>query len=133
MELPLSEVDISFLKGQKPVEIEPFSNESAEFGMFFGNGAVLTVECFWRLRNKDIVVVGRDDRKTEYPQSRDAMEELTKHLTGKTVTNAYWFMTDDLVMEFENSIYLDVISSYAIYESWQLSGPNDFMAVGRGW
>lgn len=138
MDLRGSDVDLSFLKGVKVAEVHALGEgivpqPEPQFSLWFQDDTVLTVECFWRLRHHAILLVGRDDKKTDDPHSVDAMEELVRHLVDKTVTDAVVFVTEDLRIEFDGALYLDVMATHAIYESWILSAENGFLAVGRGW
>ncbi|UOF89058.1 DUF6188 family protein [Fodinisporobacter ferrooxydans] len=96
----------------------------------FENGS-LYIQSFWRLRDKEKIIVGCQQRKTgRSTYEKDAFEEMKRNLIGKSITNVFHMeLSSDLIVEFDNVLYLDVYSDSSQYESWQLSGSNGFLLV----
>jgi hypothetical protein len=113
-----STIDFSLFIGQMVKDIE-VDSRSPYLKFRFG---ALHVECFWRVRNREYLLYGKDD-----PQ---ALERLRQDLLGRTVTNVWHAeFPSDLVVEFDGNLYLDAVCSGTQGESWQMTRPDGFFLV----
>ncbi|PYF08385.1 DUF6188 family protein [Ureibacillus chungkukjangi] len=116
----LSDIDFKYFIGQRVTEVN--TDKKQPLGFSFENGN-LTVECPWRLRVSRDVVVGYSDcllAPGEYSH-----KNVEKILMGKSISNIWHYEEiSDLVVEFEDDIYLEVFHDSSYFEGWQLRGDN---------
>lgn len=96
--------------------------------------ATLNIECFWRLRKLRQMLITCEDKK--YPDrdwSKDPIEEITRILNGRIIRSCMFVEeTEDLFFEFDDEIWLDVISDSTMFESWQIDAHEQGYFVGKG-
>jgi hypothetical protein len=93
----------------------------------------LTIECSWRLRDNEIILVGCGEYDSERAY-REALEKLSNLLLGQTIKNIKFIRpVSDLIISFENELVLELFSDSINYENWSLSNGKGFEAIsGRG-
>jgi hypothetical protein len=117
-----TDIDFSFLIGQKVVEVNKDSN--AVLVILFERG-YLHVECSWRLRYKDrgILVAQSDVRFAKENFSYETVEQI---LQGMAITDVAVFeQIADLVIEFDRDVLLELFHDAAYFEGWQLAHAED--------
>ncbi|MDN4494357.1 DUF6188 family protein [Ureibacillus aquaedulcis] len=122
MDKKLSKLDFSYFIDQKLTEVN--AEKNYPFGISFEWGD-LNVECPWRLRVSSEVAIGQSD----YLQAPGeySHKNVEKILMGKRITKIYHYEEiSDLVVEFEDSIYLELFHDSNYFEGWQLRGDNGF-------
>lgn len=95
----------------------------------FDEGAFLTIECSWRLRNDSSILLGCSEYDLE-AFHKDAHNKLVTLLTGKEITRIrYLPPVSDLCIEFEGTLFLELYSDSSIYEGWTLSDGKNFNLI----
>lgn len=95
----------------------------------FNEGAFLTIECPWRLRNNCSILIGYSEYDSEVTH-KDAHNKLLNLLIGKEIKSIrYLPPVSDLCIEFEGSLFLDLFSDSGIYESWTLSDGKNYNLI----
>ena len=112
----LSNIDFSYFIGQKVEEVN--TEKNIVFGMTFESG-YLTIECPWRIRCANEVAIGYSD--VLHSGGKFSHKNAEQILMGKRIVNIFHFeQISDLVVEFENGIYLELFHDSSYYEGWQL-------------
>lgn len=97
--------------------------------LIFDEEESLTVECPWRLKNKDIIVVGGGEYKSQETHQK-ANAILSKLLLGQQISGIRInSAVSDLFMEFSNGVTLELFCDSSIYEGWTLSDGKDFLLI----
>lgn len=95
----------------------------------FDEGAFLTIECQWRLRNDSSILLGCSEYDSEATH-KDAHNKLLTLLTGKEIIMIRYFPpVSDLCIEFEGTLFLELFSDSSIYESWTLSDGKNYNLI----
>lgn len=112
----LSNIDFSYFIGQKVEEVN--TEKNIVFGMAFESG-FLTIECPWRIRCANEIAIGYSD--VRHSAGKFSHKNAEQILLGKRIVNIFHFeQISDLVVEFENGIYLELFHDSSYYEGWQL-------------
>ena len=120
---PRSEIDFSSLINQKVKEI----NRMYPI-VIFDNGH-LTIECPWRLRVDNRIIVGEPETQIE-DKKEGAYREFEKNLINNSISEVIHFEDiSDLIIKFENGCILEIFHDSSWYEGWQLQGPDGFLVV----
>ncbi|MGH7222711.1 MAG: DUF6188 family protein, partial [Gemmataceae bacterium] len=93
----------------------------------FSDDLKLQVECLWRLIVSGRIQITSEDHGHQFglPAPVDCVEELRRQVVGATVAEAKVRAgTIDVSLDFDTGGTLEVISTSAGYEAWQLNGPN---------
>jgi hypothetical protein len=108
------DLSLEFLVERRITVIDASAAPNGWVFRFDGSGT-LGVECLWRLVSDERIVVTSEDAKP----IRRARFDAT---------------TDDLTIEFANSVRLEAIVTSGGYENWALSKPDgtQLIAVGGG-
>ncbi|CAM3137418.1 DUF6188 domain-containing protein [Paenibacillus sediminis] len=89
----------------------------------------LTIECSWRLRKGNSIIVGNAEIEVE-DRTDKAYVIFEEALLNNTILDVTHFEEiSDLTVTFDNNIYLDVFHESSLYEGWQLSGAKGFLLV----
>ncbi|MDO7908811.1 DUF6188 family protein [Paenibacillus sp. JX-17] len=89
----------------------------------------LTIECPWRLRKGNRVIVGQPETKIEDKKDK-AFLEFEEALVGNTIKDIIHYEDiSDLSVAFDGDVYLDLFHDSSWYEGWQLQGPGSFFVV----
>lgn len=119
-----SDVDFSTFFSQKVTEVTLVGAEL--INVVFENGN-LNVECPWRLRNRDGILVGSTEQR-----GIGFLSTLKKHLLEIPITNIYHFEpTEDLVIEFNKELYLDLFADSTSFEQYQLYEGERLFLIGK--
>ena len=102
--------------GQKVIDIETGDN----FSIQFGKGA-LAIECPWRIRNADIVLVGETDSQT----NEDAWKSVKQLLSGTTILDVQLFENCPLLIVQCDDLYLDLFHASSNFDGWILKNEED--------
>jgi hypothetical protein len=120
----LSGIDFSTFLGMKVNAVIQVGAELINVKFENGN---LNVECSWRLRNRNSILVGCSERS-----GTDFLAILQKNLLDTSITNIYHFEpTEDLIIEFENKIYLDLFADSTAFEQYQLYQGDGLFLIGK--
>ncbi|MGN7761466.1 hypothetical protein [Paenibacillus sp. 22594] len=94
----------------------------------FENGS-LTIECSWRLRKGNSIIVGSAETEVENKHNK-SYEIFEKTLLNNTIKHiTHYEDISDLNISLDNNIYLDLFHESSLYEGWQLSGAEGFLLV----
>ena len=108
-----------------------------DWALRFEDGSVLITECLWRLVDserilvtsfdqgeKSIILVTRGGNEEVATVFRDAAQELTGHLRNVTIRSAIVrSTTNDLQIEFDDSLTLSVVFDRSKRGAWCLQSP----------
>lgn len=128
--LSMDSDELSFMVGKSVRSISQVGSTTIIFVEFgFAN---LNVECFWRLRDSNrIIITSKDEKHPDHDWSKDPLEEVKRILPGKHIQSCYLVKeTEDLFIQFENDIWLDVLRDSTMYESWQIDAGEQGFFVG---
>ncbi|MGM7663729.1 hypothetical protein ACSU64_20580 [Bacillaceae bacterium C204] len=119
-----SDIDFSTFIGKKVTDIIPVGKEL--INVKFEQGS-LNVECPWRLRNRDGILVGSTEQR-----GIGFLSTLKKHLLEIPITSIYHFEpTEDLVIEFNKELYLDLFADSTSFEQYQLYEGERLFLIGK--
>ena len=102
--------------GQKVIDIETGGNFSIQF-----EKAALTIECPWRIRNADIVLVGETDSET----NEDAWKSVKQLLSGTTIMDVQLFENCPLLIVQCDDLYIDLFHASSNFDGWILTNEED--------
>ncbi|MNT05427.1 hypothetical protein D3C72_1400460 [compost metagenome] len=118
-----SGVNFAPIMGQKVTEINRM------YPILILDDGHLTIECPWRLRMGNRVIVGQPETEIEDKKEK-AFTEFEKALIGNTIRNVIHYEDiSDLTLVFEGEVFLDLFHDSSWYEGWQLQGPGHFFVV----
>ena len=121
----LSSIDFSLFIGQTVVEVN--TDKNIAFGMTF-ESSYLTIECPWRIRASNEVLLGYSD--IIHSKGKFTHKHAEKILLGKRIINMVHFEeVADLIVEFEDNIYVELYHDSTYFEGWQLGADNGFLLV----
>jgi hypothetical protein len=93
------------------------------------NSAHLTIECPWRLREGNKIIVGQAETEVEDKKEK-AFLEFEAALHNKRIIQVYHYDDiSDLTVIFEGNIFLELFHDSSWYEGWTLQGPSNFLVV----
>jgi len=119
----LSDIDFSTYNGQKVIDVIPVGTEL--FRVVLGKGSI-NVECTWRMRNSETIITSPCER-----QGVDFISILKMNLKGKSITRIYHFTpTEDLIIGFNNELYLDLFADSSTFEHYQLYKGDTLFLIG---
>ncbi len=110
------ELDLSEFVGLQVIGVEGGSIQ-------FDQG-VLRVECAWRVRNQEGILVSEAEYKAE--RTREKARQISKQtLQGaKIKAITIYEVPCDISIEFDNQVCIDIIPLSAQFESWDLRRTN---------
>jgi hypothetical protein len=111
------------------------SSSTERLALTFSNQFVLSIECFWRLLKKDVIVLTSGDEGQMFGHSQpvNALDRLQTSLASAQITQAIVIPgTCDIHLFFDNDQKLEVIVDSSGYEAWQLTGPDNSMTIAQG-
>jgi len=95
----------------------------------FDGGGFLTLECSWRLRNSDCILVGCNEYGSDETHSA-SYKKLKDLLIGKVIKNINFIPpVSDLVVNFDENITLDLFCDSSIYENWTFSDGKEYEVI----
>jgi len=110
--------------GKKIVEI----NAMHPILIFEGEESLI-IECSWRLRNEETILVGSSEYGLDETH-QEAFRKLSKFLLGnKIIAIKITSAVSDLSIYFQNDILLQVFSDSSIFENWTLDDGKDFTLI----
>lgn len=118
-----SDINFSQFLNQKVIEINRlYPIVTLEEGF-------LTIECTWRLRKGNSIIVGSAETEVKERQDKayEIFEQALLNNTIKEIT--HYDEISDLSIVFDNNISLDLFHDSSLYEGWQLSGIKGFLLV----
>ncbi len=116
----------------RPVEVE---RREADWVFNFGDGFGICVECSWRLRDPNLILLTDTDEGQRFGLSEpiDAATRANALVGGDHVSD---FNPDpatgDFRLLFSKGIILEVLSNSSGFESWQAYDGDNLVAVGAG-
>lgn len=129
------DLDLSWMVGRIITHVTLLQPHVWQF--FFGEEAVLTVECPWRILEHGHLVCSGEDHGQQFglPAPVDAAALAMQLLSTATVTTAHLREgAADILIDFTENRRLEIITLSRGYESWQLADPfgASFVAQGGG-
>lgn len=110
--------------GRKVIEI----NEMFPI-LTFDKGGYLTIECSFRLRDNKLILVGCGEYRLEKTH-KESHDKLSNLLLGKSIKQISFIPpVSDLIIDFENELFLELFSDSNILESWTLSDGKGFELI----
>ncbi|MBM7703925.1 DUF6188 family protein [Priestia iocasae] len=95
--------------------------------MTFTEGGIV-IECPWRLRKKDKIIVGQADWNAS--EASFHRQRVKSCLLGHTIQQISWCKEIGLMrIEFEEDYVLDVFHDSTMYEGWDLYGNDGFSFI----
>ncbi|WP_442603114.1 DUF6188 family protein [Paenibacillus sp. KN14-4R] len=123
MNRPKSDINFSSFKGQRINEINRM------YPILIFDIGHLTIECPWRLRNENRILVGEPETKIEN-RKKQAYLDFEKHILNNSIVEIIHYEDiSDLVIIFENDVILELFHDSSWYEGWQLQGSGNFLVV----
>lgn len=120
----MSKISLERFMGKQVVEIHHMYPI-----LIFDGKESLTIECSWRLRNKKMILVGHSEYSSQETHQK-SNGKLSDLLLGKRIKDIkITSVISDLIIEFENGLFLELFSDSNIYESWTLSDGKNFMLI----
>jgi Family of unknown function (DUF6188) len=133
-ETTASAIDASWFRGATLSSIE--LPQQYVWWFRFSTGAVIMVECLWRILARSIVLTSEDHQhKFGLPVPLDALGRASELLVGDTVTGFVLHEDSlDLVFSFSRGHRLNILPTSAGYEAWQIVSPQrqHIIATGGG-
>lgn len=119
----MKNINFDWLVDQVVIEINSLNPT-----LVFDN-ATLNVECPWRLRGNDRIIIGYSEYREQQKENnfRKLFHEIM--ISSKIKSVFLNKSIGDLKLEFEKGIILEIFMDSSRYEGWQLSGPNGFLLV----
>ncbi|AJD89591.1 hypothetical protein JMA_02740 [Jeotgalibacillus malaysiensis] len=112
-----SEMDVTALIGQRVTGID----SEIHFIIQLEQGAII-IECPWRIRNADVILLGETDIQSNQREWR-AVSEL---LAGKTIEDVQLFEQCPLLIIQCGDVFIDVFHASAYFDGWTLTNEADF-------
>ncbi|MNP27293.1 hypothetical protein D3C76_1201920 [compost metagenome] len=123
MQRDTSSINFAPIIGQKVTEINRM------YPILILDEGHLTIECPWRLRKENRVIVGQPETEIEDKKDK-AYFELESALIGNIIRDIIHYEDiSDLSVAFDGDVFLDLFHDSSWYEGWQLQGPGQFLIV----
>ena len=103
--------------GEKIIDIDTDVN----FIIQFEKGA-LTIECPWRIRNSENVLIGETDLQT----NKDEWKSVKELLSGTTIMDVQLFENCPLLIVQCDDLFLDLFHASTNFDGWTLTDEEDF-------
>ena len=126
-------LDFRWMHGQHIADVSETSSVFWQFRL--SSSGSITAESLWRLiRDGRIAVTGEDHgQQFGLPAPVDAASRVLSILAGATIQRVeIRDGTADLIIHFDHSFRLEVLSSSSGYESWQIYEPDGGCVVAQG-
>jgi len=127
------DIDLSWIVGRSVVALS--FRQSARWLLSFGSDADISIECLWRIIQSERIVLTSEDHEQKFglPAPLNASARGEALLAGKFVTSAQLReATADIILTFEHELKMEILSTSAGYESWQLRDPKGMSYVAQG-
>ncbi|MEI5907081.1 hypothetical protein WAK64_08425 [Bacillus spongiae] len=120
--MKISDINFSYFIGQKVNEVN--TDESHPFGIRFEGGGLI-VECPWRIRRGNSILIGTSDCKYAPEKfSHHTVEKLLKKKAIEAIT--FYEEFSIFIIKFEENVSLEMFHDSSYFEGWQLTGDNNF-------
>ncbi len=122
--------DLSLLLGHR---LDDVVKHDFTWEFIFSERHRLQVESLWRLVVSGRLLVTSEDHGHQFglPARVDCLSELRQQIIGATIENVRVRSgTIDITLDFGSERILEVITTSAGYEAWQVGGP-DVLIVGN--
>jgi len=117
----LNKIDYSYFINQAVINVN--TEEKVPLGIIFQKGSLI-VECPWRIRKGDEILLGETDCISAPKQfSYNKVKEL---LLSKKIVNISYYRELLFVMEFEDNLSLELFHASSYFEGWALRGDDGF-------
>lgn len=123
-ELKIEEISFKKFIGRKVVEITELHPV-----ICFSDGAYLRIECPWRLRDKESIVVGSSEFRGEITHDESYKKLLDLLLNQEVKDIKLDPNIADLSIYFTNNLLLEVFCDSGCYEHWQLDDEGDTFLI----
>ncbi|QUI24103.1 hypothetical protein HZI73_18185 [Vallitalea pronyensis] len=95
----------------------------------FEENVTLMIECSWRLRDNETIVVGCSEYNSKETHKK-THKKLLDLLKGQAIQHIECIPpVSDLLIHFSNGLYLELFSNSTEYESWTLADEKGFQLV----
>jgi hypothetical protein len=121
------------VKGLRCSSIEIYAPHSwrFEFGASFG----LNVQCPWRIVTENGIALGSEDDAQQFglPARIDGAKLAMELLSANSVESlTFSSKTGDVLVEFRNSIRLEIFNNSMGYEGWNCGTGSGLQVIGMG-
>jgi hypothetical protein len=125
--------DFKWLIGDRIASAQ-FETQTGTWQIVFQSGATLRIECIWRLFEDEIICSTSSDHGHRFGQSKDfngvaALQEMTQYTIESVRVRPE---AGDLFIKLGPMFVLEVISTSAGYEPWQITHPKLGTVVASG-
>ncbi|MEO2075968.1 MAG: hypothetical protein ABGX20_11420 [Bacillus sp. (in: firmicutes)] len=117
----LNKIDSSYFIGQAVIDVN--TEENVPLGIIFQKGS-LVVECPWRIRKGQEIVLGETDCISA--PERFSYNNVKKLLLSKKILNISFDRELLFTMEFEENLTLELFHASSYFEGWALRGDDGF-------
>lgn len=94
----------------------------------FDDGGFLTIECSWRLRDRDSILLGCTEDERELAQP--TISQLSEYLLNREIISIQLIPpVSDLVINFNSDLILELFSNSSAFENWTLSNGKGFERI----
>lgn len=116
----ISKIDFREFIGQKVIAIELDPHFIIEF-----EKGVLTIECPWRIRDANRILIG----ETDIESNQREWEMVRDLLIGKTIEDMQLFEQCPFLIIQCGNIFLDVFHASSYFDGWTLTDEEDFHVI----
>lgn len=113
----ISDIQFDRIIGQTVTTIDP----EVHFMMQLEKGAII-IECPWRIRNKDGIVIGETDIQSNQRQWKTVKELFV----GQTIEDVTLFEQIPLLIVQIGDVFLDVFHASSCFDGWTITNDDDF-------
>ena len=124
-------MDDAFI-GLRCTGVQKYAPDSWRFD--FEGRTYLDVHCAWRIIADERVALGHEDHEQQFglPAPVDGQAEALKLLSKQVERVTIREITADLVLMFDNQVFLEVFNDSSGYEGWQCSDTRGLKVVAQG-
>lgn len=94
----------------------------------FDDGGFLTIECSWRLRDRDTILLGCPEYERE--SAKKVISQLSEYLLNREIISIQLIPpVSDLVINFNSDLILELFSISSAFENWTFSNGKGFERI----
>ena len=127
----LTQLDSAFI-GLRCTGVAKYAPDSWRFD--FEGRTHADIRCPWRIIRNGGIALGHEDHEQQFglPAPLDGQREALKLLSGKVVKATIREIASDLILVFNDGVYLEVFNDSSGYEGWECSCTNGLFVVAGG-
>ena len=127
------QLDLSWMAGRAVREVTTFAGGCWRFA--FEQWEYIQTYCLWRIVRDNRVILTSEDHGQQFglPAPIDAGSKAMEEFASATVRAVVLReVMGDMLVEFENGLRLEIISTSAGYEAWEVIGPRECVISASG-